>query len=382
MTTPPEQIAAKPAIERRRSTPGTDAVKTLSREARIVVWILAVAVFLFVVRLLQPILLPFLAGMAIAYFLDPIATRLQRLGMSRPLATLVITLGFFALAVIIVVLLAPIVSDQIGEFAQKLPDDLQKILDRAQPLWRSAKHYLSPKDLDKLKSAAGDYAGTMAGWLGTFLSQIVTESLVVVSVLSVVIITPVVTFYLLRDWHRLTSLVDKYLPRNQAETIREQFREIDRTLAGFIRGQALVCLSLGCIYGIGLTVIGLDLGLLVGVIAGGLSFVPYLGTLTGLVAAIILALAQSQGWDMVLEVVGIFVVGNVLEGYVLAPRLVGSKVGLHPVWMIFAILAGGTLFGFVGILLAVPVTAVIGVLVRFTLESYVHSSLYEHEPDS
>jgi predicted PurR-regulated permease PerM len=202
-----------------------------------------------------------------------------------------------------------------------------------------------------------------------------------------VFITPVVTFYLLRDWRGFTRNIDHWLPRAHAQTIREQLVAIDHILACFVRGQALVCLSLGAVYGIGLSVIGLQLGLIVGAIAGMLSFVPYMGTLTGLVVATGLALAQTQDWVLPVEVAGVFAVGNILEGYVLSPKLVGNRIGLHPVWIIFALLSGGALFGFLGILLALPVAAVTGVLARFALSRYLASGFYASEesgegPDS
>lgn len=219
-------------------------------------------------------------------------------------------------------------------------------------------------------------------WLGIFFSRLLTGSLVVVNVLSLIFITPVVTFYLLRDWDGVTKRVDAWLPRNHAATIRQQLGEIDFILASFVRGQALVCLILGTYYAVGLTVVGLDLGLVVGFAAGLFSFIPYLGTISGFLVGTALALAQSQDWMLVAMVAGVFLVGNLLEGYVLAPKLVGEKIGLHPVWVIFALLAGGALFGFLGILLALPVAAVIGVLARFALARYMLSSLYYGDDNS
>jgi predicted PurR-regulated permease PerM len=206
---------------------------------------------------------------------------------------------------------------------------------------------------------------------------VLTGSLVVVNILSLLFITPIVTFYMLRDWDVMVSKVNAWLPRQHAETIRIQLREIDRTLAGFVRGQATVCLALGTFYGVGLTAVGLDLGLIIGLGSGLVSFIPYLGTLSGFVIGVALAFAQAQDWHLPAMVAGVFIVGQVLEGNFLTPKLVGDKVGLHPVWVMFALLAGATLFGFVGVLLAVPVSAVIGVLVRFGLSRYLVSPLYK-----
>jgi len=288
----------------------------------------------------------------------------------------IITLSFFFAVILIFLLVAPVISDQVVGFAQKVPGYVQGLIARGEPLWHTAQNYLSPKDIERLRSAAGDYAGTVAGWVGHFLTSVLSGSLVVVNVLSLIFITPVVTFYMLRDWHKLTERVDGWLPRHYAQTIREQLAEIDAILSGFVRGQALVCLTLGTFYGLGLTAVGLDLGLVVGFAAGMFSFIPYLGCISGFVAAIALALAQSPGWELPAMVSGVFLVGNLLEGNVLSPKLVGEKIGLHPVWVIFALLAGGALFVFLGILLALPTAAVIGVLTRFALTQYLGSSLY------
>ncbi len=348
----------------------------MSKEGRLRFWLIGAAVFALLLWLLSSMLLPFVAGMAVAYLLDPIACRLQRLGLSRTLATTLITLLFFLLAALLIVLLAPLIEHQVVAFAQKVPDYVHALINRGQPLWGTVKHYLAPKDIERLRQAAGDYAGTAASYAGLLVTRVVSGGLAVVNILSLVFITPVVTFYMLRDWNGITERVDRWLPRHHAETIRQQLREIDAILSGFVRGQAMVCLSLGAFYGLGLTLTGLDLGLVVGFSAGILSFIPYLGTISGFLVGVGLALAQSPDWTLAASVAGVFIVGNLLEGNLLAPKLVGEKIGLHPVWVIFALLAGGALFGFLGILLALPVAAVIGVLARFALDRYMTSSLY------
>ncbi len=348
----------------------------MSREGKLRFWLIGLAVFLLLLYLLRSILLPFVAGMAIAYFLDPVAFRLERTGLSRTMATVVIEFAFFLVVGLTIFLLAPVVEDQVVRFAQKVPSYAQQLMHRGEPLWRNAKAYLSARDIDRLRAAAGDYAGTVVSWLGTFFTHLLTGSLAVVNLLSLIFITPVVTFYMLRDWHGMTERIDSWLPRHQADIIRRQLAEIDIILSGFVRGQALVCLSLGIFYAVGLTSVGLDLGLVVGFAAGLISFIPYLGTISGFVVGIGLALAQSQDWTLVAMVAGVFLVGNLIEGNVLAPKLVGEKIGLHPVWVIFALLAGAALFGFLGVLLALPVAAVVGVLARFALSRYMASSLY------
>lgn len=348
----------------------------LSRENRVRFWVFGLLASVGMLYLLRGMLLPFVAGMAVAYLLDPLAKRIERLGISRSWATTLITLGFFVVLALLLFLVVPLIEGQVLSFAQKVPAYAHTLIQRGEPLWRTVKTYLSARDIERLRSSAGQYAGNVAGFVGTLFTHLVNGSLVVVNVLSLVFITPVVTFYLLRDWAGIVVRVDRWLPRHHAATIRQLLAEINTILSGFVRGQAMVCLSLGAFYGVGLTVAGLDLGLVVGFAAGLISFIPYMGTISGFVVGIGLALAQSQDWVLPALVAGVFAVGNVLEGYVLAPKLVGDKIGLHPVWVIFALLAGGTLFGFLGILLALPVAAVVGVLARFLLERYMRSSLY------
>ncbi|HTH16352.1 MAG TPA: AI-2E family transporter [Magnetospirillum sp.] len=339
-------------------------------------WLIGLAVAVGLLYLLRGMLLPFVAGMAVAYFLDPLADRLERSGLSRLAATTVITAAFFLLLVLLLIVLVPIIEDQVLAFAHKVPGYIDTLNERLQPLLNEAKKRLSPRDIEKLRSSAGEYAGTVASWALGAVRGVLTGSLAVVNVLSLVFITPVVTFYLLRDWDKMVAKVDSWLPRDHADTIRAQMGEINRTLSGFIRGQATVCLALGTLYGVGLSLVGLDLGLVIGMGSGFLSFIPYLGSITGFVTGMGLALAQGPDWHLPAMVAGVFAVGQVAEGNFLTPKLVGDKVGLHPVWIMFALLAGGSLFGFLGILLAVPVSAVIGVLVRFALKHYLQSPIY------
>ncbi|WP_338056190.1 AI-2E family transporter [Telmatospirillum siberiense] len=353
----------------------------MSRENKLWFWLIGLIVCCLLLYFLRGMLLPFVAGMAVAYLLDPLARRLERLGLSRVFATVIITLSFFLCVVLLIGIVGPLVEDQLIGFGHRVPNYVHQLINRGEPVWRAAKSYLSTKDIEQLRTAGGEYAGTLATWAAGMFSRLLTGSLVVVNLLSLIFITPVVTFYLLRDWHGVTQRFDSWLPRAHAETIRQQLHEIDTILAGFVRGQALVCLSLGAFYALGLTVVGLDLGLVVGFAAGLGSFIPYLGTISGFLVGTGLAIAQSQDWTLAAMVAGVFVVGNLMEGNILAPKLVGEKIGLHPVWVIFALLAGGTLFGFLGILLALPVAAVIGVLTRFGLRRYLDSSLYSGETD-
>ncbi len=339
-------------------------------------WLIAAAAFVAAVYLLNNILLPFVAGMAVAYFLDPVADRLQRGGLSRLMATIFITGGFFVLLTVLLVLLAPVLQTQVLAFINNLPSYLETAAQALAPLIETAERLFTDEALRDLQAQASDVAGAAAGWAADVLGRVVGGGVALFNLLSLVFITPVVAFYLLRDWDHMVARIDACLPRRHADVIRAQLREIDRTLSGFVRGQATVCLVLGTLYAVALTIAGLNLGLFVGLLSGLISFIPYLGSITGFVLGVVLAYAQTGDWVLPAVVAGVFAAGQIIEGNFLTPRLVGGRVGLHPVWVIFALLAGASLFGFVGLLLAVPVAAVIGVLVRFALGRYLDSELY------
>lgn len=339
-------------------------------------WLAGLAVMLAGLYLLSGVLLPFVAGMAIAFFLDPLADRLEAAGLSRTAATALITGVFFLVVIVLSVLLLPIIQEQVVAFVHRIPTYVDTLNERLHPLIVELKRKLSKGDIDKLRTSVGEHAGEAVTWALNVVKRLLTGGLAVLNVLSLLFITPIVTFYMLRDWDVMVAKVDSWLPRQHRDSIHRHAAEINRTLSGFIRGQASVCLALGAFYGLGLSMVGLDLGLVIGLGAGFISFVPYLGSITGFVTGIGLALAQTQSWELPAMVAGVFVAGQLLEGNFLTPKLVGDKVGLHPVWIMFALLAGGGLFGFVGLLLAVPVAAVIGVLSRSALKRYLRSSLY------
>jgi predicted PurR-regulated permease PerM len=338
-------------------------------------WLIGLVVALIAVYLLRAILLPFVAGMAIAYFLDPACDRLEK-WMSRTWATSLVTLIFAILIVLAFLLIVPLLVDQLSQFITSLPDLFNRAHGKLLPYYASLQQRFGLPDLTELADMARNRMGTGLTWVGQTLLNVAQGSMAIANLLSLIFITPVVTFYLLRDWDRIVTKIDALLPRQHAATIRGQGREIDRTLAGFARGQATVCLVLAAYYATGLMIVGLPFGLVVGIAAGLLTFIPYLGAMTGAVIGMAIALVNFDGWTGPIAVAAIFGIGQVLEGNVLTPKLVGGRVGLHPVWIIFALLAGGTLFGFLGLLLAVPVSAGIGVLVRFALSRYLESPVY------
>ena len=352
---------------------------TLQRQ--VTFWIASFFVLILLLWLLSPILLPFIAGLVLAYFLDPVADALERLGLPRILATLVILIVSILSIVLVGLLIVPILGDQIVKFAGDFPSLLQSLLARfneVAPAWMKDAIAKSGADI---QGSISDIAGKAAGWIATLVASIWSGGLALVNVLSLLVVTPIVAFYLLADWDHLVAKVDGWLPRDHITSIRGIFTDIDTTLAGFIRGQGTVCLLLGVFYAVTLSLAGLKFGLVIGLVAGLLSFIPYIGALVGGLMAIGVGLVQFwPDFASILTIIGIFAVGQFLEGNFLSPKLVGGSIGLHPVWLMFALFAFGYLFGFVGLLLAVPMAAAAGVLVRFALNQYLGSKLYRGIP--
>ncbi|HUC60516.1 MAG TPA: AI-2E family transporter [Alphaproteobacteria bacterium] len=346
---------------------------------RLAIWLGGLVVFCLALYVLRAVLLPFVAGMAVAYMFDPIVDRIERAGVSRTLATVIVTAAFFLVVIVVAAALLPLIESELVALVKSVPHFVDIVRDETMRLVQRVAFSMSPDDVQRVRAAMGDFAGKAVAWLGSVLGGLWSGGLALVNLLSLVFITPVVTFYLLRDWERIVHAVDGWLPRDHAATIRELMREIDTTLAGFARGQALVCLFLGTFYSVGLLIVGLQFGLVVGIGAGLLSFVPFIGTLGGFVAALALAFFQFSDWRWIAATAAVFVAGHLIEANLLSPKLIGDRVGLHPVWVIFALLAGAALLGFVGILLAVPVAASVGVLARFTLKQYLAGPLYDRK---
>ncbi len=342
-------------------------------------WLLALAILVVFLIVLRGILLPFVAGLALAYVLDPLVDRLEKLRIGRLAATLLIIGVFILVFIVALVLVVPIVANQLSAFIAKMPATVARLqqlaVEQGGPL---IERIGGPGALADMQKSIGDMVGQGASWLGSFLQSLWSGGQAIVGVFSLIVVTPVVAFYLLVDWDRMIASVDGWLPRRHRDTIRGLALEMDRAISGFIRGQALVCLILGTMYAVGLSVIGLNFGVLIGLSSGFLSFIPFVGSLTGLVLSVGVAIVQFwPDWTMIVATIVIFVVGQFIEGNILSPKLVGNAVGLHPVWLMFALFAFGSLFGFVGLLLAVPLAASISVLVRFALRQYLASSLYQ-----
>jgi len=343
---------------------------------QLVALILGVCLALYV---LGPVLTPFVAAAIFAYLFDPLVDRLQRWKMSRTWATTIVFLALLIALIVILVLLVPYIERQIATLIRKLPDWIAWVQSDAIP-WLNAQFDLSLEapDMQQLAGIVQEHWKEAGGAAATVALAVSKSGLTVVSWVIHLIVVPVAFFYLLRDWHSMIDSVHDLLPRAVEPTVMRLARESDRTLSGFVRGQVSVMLVLGAMYAIALWAIGLDIGPLIGIIAGLISFIPYLGGISGILMALIAAIVQYHDWTHVILVLVVFAIGHLLEGYVLVPRLVGDKIGLHPLAVIFAVLAGGELFGFLGVLLALPIASVCNVVLRELHARYRASDLYRH----
>jgi predicted PurR-regulated permease PerM len=359
----------------------TPADQPAIRRQRLILLVAVVIAAWLALQLFATILLPFVAAAGVAYFLDPLATRLVRAGMPRGLAAFLLVLLLLAAILLFLLLLYPLILAQIGLLITRLPAYAGMVREAAMQMMANLQARLGADFVDaRLRELVGSQAGNMLSFLASAASRLVGGGFAIFNALSLLVVTPVVSFYLLRDWPLVVTKLDVWLPRRYEALIRAQAREVDRILSAWVRGQALCCLVLALYYAVTLTVAGLDLGLIVGLASGILSFIPYVGSVVGLLTALGLALAQFPTWFGVAKIAVVFVLGQTLEGYVIYPRFLGDRVELPAVWVIFALFAGGAAFGFLGILLAVPVTATIGVLARFWLRRYLVSPLYRDPP--
>lgn len=340
-------------------------------------WIGALAIFVIFLMVFSSILLPFVAGMALAYFLDPVADWLERRGLSRMMATVVILITFVLLFALSLIIIIPVVVAQASDFITRIPgyiSSLQQLVagtgSTILPDWVAAQVESIRENFSKLLAEG-------AGFIGTLLTQIWNSGKSLLDVVSLLVVTPVVAFYLLLDWDRMIKKVDSWIPRDHVQTVRQIASDMDTTIAGFVRGQGSMCLILAIYYAVGLSLAGLNFGLLIGFATGMLSFIPYVGATLCLLIAGGVALVQfGADYVSIAIVLGVYFTGQFMEGNVLQPKLVGGSVGLHPVWLMFALFAFGAMFGFVGLLIAVPAAAAVGVLVRFALSRYLESDLY------
>ncbi|MEM7242948.1 MAG: AI-2E family transporter [Pseudomonadota bacterium] len=341
-------------------------------------WGIGFVVFILLLWVLGDVLLPFITGMAIAYFLDPTADRLEKWGVSRVWATIIITVVCLVVALPLLIVLTRELVQQLGALIEAAPMFLEQ--------FRVFLIDTFPSILDEesaIRNAIESVISTLQSSSGTIANIVLSSAFSVLDAVVFLVVAPVVAFYMLMDWDRMIAAIDGWLPRDHKQTIRALAKELDMTMAGFVRGQLSVCGILGAFYAIALMLVGLQFGLIVGIIAGLLTFIPYVGSVIGGALSIGLAIFQFWGqpeWIAVVAV--IFVIGQMVEGNYLTPKLVGGSVGLHPVWLLFALSAFGSLFGFTGMLVAVPVAACIGVFTRFGLQQYLGGKLYRGLTDN
>lgn len=348
-------------------------------ERKAMFWVGALALACLFLWVFRQVLPPFVAGMALAYFLDPVADRLERLGVSRLVATFAILGLFLVIFVVIVIAIIPTLVVQTSQFIERLPALIGTLEDfvNTNPAARWLASLLPMSANGDVETSISELMRQGTRWSSQILQSVMSGGQALIGVVSFMLISPIVAFYLLWDWDNIVTRVDSWLPRDHVDTIRRLAMQIDQALSGFVRGQVTVALILGTFYAIALTLLGLNFGLLIGIIAGVLNIIPFIGSVAGFIVAVGVALFQFwPDWLWILAIAAVFVAGQVAEGNFLQPVLVGDKVGLHPVWLMFSIIAFSFLFGIAGTLIAVPVAAAVGVVVRFGLTRYLDSPLY------
>jgi predicted PurR-regulated permease PerM len=351
-------------------------------QRQVLFWLAAALLALVALLTLRGVLLPFLVGMVIAYALNPLADRLEAIGFNRLVASGLIVLVLVVLLLLALVLLVPLLVNQLQQLAVSLPGEAERLKGLLEDWARLRFGDRFPEFQAGLDRAVAEFKGNWSGLAATVAQSLWSQGLALFNFASILLITPLVVFYFLVDWHRMLAKVGGWLPRDHEPTIRRLAGEIDDAISAFIRGQGLVCLILGLYYAIALTGIGLRYGLLLGLATGVLHFVPIVGWTLGLIVSASLAVIQHWPDTMpLLKVLAVFAAGIAVDAAVLSPKIVGQKIGLHPVWLIFALFVFSYVFGFVGVLVAVPVAAAIAVLVRFGLEVYLASSIYHGHAD-
>lgn len=352
---------------------------------RVVLPIAVFAGFCMLIDALSPMLPPFIVGALIAYLFDPLADRLERMGCSRTAATLIIMINVFGIITLLIVLLGPLLGAQAVELAKSLPDMLSNAKawltshgEEWIEVWRANAPAAAVENTPDIASISDSLSQTAYDSVTKLLERVASSSLAIVNVAAMVLIMPVVCFYLIRDYDRIVAKIDSLLPLRYRDTIHEQMNAIDDTLSAYLRGQLQVMVILASYYAIGLAVLGVPYALIIALVSGVLILIPYLGTWVSTALAVGVAYSHGDGGSsLALWVFGLYILGQVLEGQILVPGLIGEHVGLHPLWVLFGLLAGGVLFGFIGVLLAVPMTAVIGVLIKFAVARYRNSTLYQ-----
>jgi predicted PurR-regulated permease PerM len=341
-------------------------------------WLAAGLILVFAVDQLAPVLLPFVVGLTLAYFMNPIVDGLSALGLPRIISTVLLMLLATVAVIAAFVFLVPVVAEQAEQLIAALPSAAARLRTLIEEFARERLGPRFPEAVAALNRSMSSMSEALPGVATSVAQSVWSHGTAAFSFLSLMLVTPLVTFYALLDWPKMLAKLDSWLPRESAPVIRQIAHDIDNRVSAFIRGQGLVCLLLAAFYALALSALGLKYGLLVGLLTGLMSFVPFAGWALGLITATVLAVVQFwPDLNAILMIAGVFFAGQVLDAALLSPQIVGSKIGLHPVWLIFALLVFSYLFGFLGLLVAVPVAAAIGVLVRFGLGAYLGSPLYQ-----
>jgi predicted PurR-regulated permease PerM len=350
-----------------------------ARWFHLALWLAILTMFIVFLRAVEPILLPFVLGMFVAYLMDPLAERLQRLRLSRTAATAIITLGLCAMIVALIIWLVPILYGQLNNLIERAPELLNSVEANARewtaPVLQQL-HDITGTGPEAIPANSAELVQRAVTGLGQLARTLFSSGAALINLTGLLLITPIVCFYLIRDWPSVVKKVDSMLPLAYAGDIREQIHLINRTLASYLRGQVTVMMILSVFYIVIFLLIGLNFALVLGLIAGCMVIIPYLGTVLSLGLGLMVAYGQFGLDSSFFMVLAVFGVGQVLESQILTPKIIGDRVGLHPLWLLFGMLAGAVLLGFVGVLLAVPLTAVIGVLVKFAIGRYLKSGLY------
>ncbi|AIK96076.1 AI-2E family transporter [Candidatus Odyssella acanthamoebae] len=342
-------------------------------------WLMALGaggVFYFV-RSLSAIFFPFFMGLIGAYALNGVVTRLGRFKISRGLASALVVLTVLLTFVLLLMVFIPFVQKQIVTLAVRAPQLAGSWLQELKPFLSSiGERFGATATPDELKAKVSEHVGDIFSWSLSVITNLLTNGMALANIISLVILTPVIMFYLLKDWHRMVASVYDLIPYKYRATMSLYVGRIDKTLSDYARGQILVCLTLMVLYSISLWLIGVDQAFFLGIMTGFLSFIPYVGAVLGLLATMANGFANFEGWNQIVLILVVFVAVGLIEGNILSPRFIGERVGLHPVWIIFALLASATWFGFAGVLVALPVAAIVGVIVRTTLEWYKTTKCY------
>lgn len=346
-------------------------------QKQLIFWAAVFAAFIAFVFVFKAILLPFVLGLAIAYLLNPAVNGLRRLKIGRGPAALIILFSFVIVIAAFFAVVLPVVYNELAGLSQALPGYAEKLWALVEPFSTRVQSTLGIQGGDDLKAMIGDNAGAGIDVAKRFAIGVAAGGLALLDILSVAVITPVVAYFMMKEWNNIAAWLEDLMPKDNKKTIMDLLKQIDTKLSGFVRGQITVAVVLGIAYAIALSIAGLNYGVLIGLGAGLLSIIPMVGSTVGLLVSVAVAWFQTGEWTFVAIIAAIFIIGQLIEGNFLTPKLVGDSVGLHPLWVFFALLAGGSLFGIVGMLLAVPVAAVVGVLMAFGIRQYKGSSYFK-----